>query len=98
MSVLVLGSISCPFPQSDKTCVWHMGGPCSDDVRMVEVFDSQIEVPMCTMHLSDHRLVWALHKHGFDIEEVLDMNRIQREALASASGIEIVPWETQENT
>jgi len=52
-------------------CVWNMGTDCSDDVKEVPFFSSQIKVPVCSNHVEQHQYVMILHKNGYDVEEIL---------------------------
>ena len=52
-------------------CVWDMGTECSDDVKEVELFNSQIKIPICSKHLEEHKYIMVLHRNGYDIEEIL---------------------------
>lgn len=52
-------------------CVWNMGTDCSDEIKEVEFFNTQIKVPVCSNHVEQHRYVMVLHKNNYDVEEIL---------------------------
>lgn len=52
-------------------CVWNMGSKCASTVYDVEIFNSQIKVPICENHLEDHEYVMILHANNYDVEEVI---------------------------
>jgi len=67
--------------EKELTCVWNMGYDCSGDVTQEEIMDKQISVPVCELHLKDHKQIMFLHKHGEDVEKVLMSSPEERQAL-----------------
>lgn len=62
-----------------KECVWKIGGvKCKGDVQSMELFDAQVKVDICEAHLSEHKIVMALHKQGADMEKVFEMTHDER--------------------
>lgn len=72
-------------------CVWHLGDPCEGVVWDAPIFERQILVPMCSNHLTGHRIIISLHKAGHDVEDILVMSPEGREALAS--NLVLVGWD-----
>ena len=62
-------------------CIWNLGYDCEGEVRIVEMFDKQISVPICDAHLDDHKQVVFLFNHGKNIEEIMTLTKEEREKL-----------------
>lgn len=58
-----------------------MGYECSGEVTKEDIFDSQVNVPICEAHLQDHKQMLFLHAHGEDIEQVLQLSLEDRKKL-----------------
>jgi hypothetical protein len=68
-----------------------MGTPCEGKVEEVEMFDGQIKIPICEQHLEEHRDIMILHKHKYDIEEILQESaeyRRQEVLVLKLSGLD----------
>jgi hypothetical protein len=68
-------------------CVWCTE-ECTSDVQMVNFFSPEIKVPVCKLHIDEHRKVMAFHNHGFDVEEILALPHEQWDDLLKANNID----------
>jgi len=52
--------------------VWELGSPCGGEIKMTPLFLSvdEITVPICEAHLIEHKIILALFKHGYNIDEM----------------------------
>lgn len=67
--------------EKELKCVWNTGGNCNGDTKKIEMFQSQIMVPVCEYHLQDHKYIMALHAAGNPMEDILEMTRAEREEM-----------------
>lgn len=72
-----------------EQCVWHLGTECSGAVSQVGMIGQQITVPICELHLHQHKCIMALHSKGYDIEEVLNQTPEWREQEIVKAGIDL---------
>ena len=75
---------------ADLECVWNMGTPCDGKIGEEDMFDAQIRVPICEIHIKQHRDILTLHKNGYDIEEVLQMSAEDRRREVLTIGLSAI--------
>lgn len=61
-------------------CVWNRDN-CSGLVAELEIFKSQIKVPLCKIHERSHDQVMTLHKLGYNVEKMIELSDENREDL-----------------
>lgn len=67
-------------------CVWNLGDACSDDITELDMFNDQINVPICGHHLQGHKEIMFLHSIGMDVEEIILLSPEQRHELFVEKG------------
>lgn len=67
--------------EKELKCVWDMGYECSGEITEETIFNGQVTVPICELHLKDHKQLLFLHDHGEDVEEILQLSLEDRQKL-----------------
>jgi len=61
-------------------CVWNMNSDCGGEIVEAKMF-GQLDIPVCATHLAQHKQVLFLHKHGEDIEKIIELSAEEKEEL-----------------
>jgi len=72
---------------SDLTCVWNMGSECGGDVVTKQMFDKQLEMPICEKHFEEHTDFMFLHACGRDVEDLLKLSAEEKAEMAKQERI-----------
>lgn len=75
----------------NKKCCWPIDDLHEGVVWLAPLFDGQIIVPICTHHLTGHRVIISLHSAGYDMDHIFDIDSGEREKLCA--NIKLVPWD-----
>ena len=82
------------FEETEVECLWCLGDEHEGkrfEAYLFKKSSDGIRIPICTHHLTGHRIIMSLHKDGMDIEDIINMTPEERELWSHK--IVLVPWE-----